>query len=89
LRSLPFVSVVVVETSEPGRLRRVSSVREAAECLVSGWPATTGAAYRTATKACYVALSGKGSADEVFAAFVEAAREADVLVRVTAINSSV
>jgi hypothetical protein len=28
-------------------------------------------------------------ADEVFVAFVEAAREADVLVRVSAINSSV
>jgi hypothetical protein len=89
LGSMPLRNVVVIETSEPGVLRRVGSVREAAECLVTGWPATTGTAYRTATKACYVALSGHGTADEVCVAFAEAAREAGIYVRTTPVSSSI
>ena len=53
LPSLLF-SPVVIETVDVGRLRTVSSVGEAAECLLSHWPEVSKEdAYRAAALAAY------------------------------------
>jgi Protein of unknown function (DUF982) len=58
------------------------SVREAAEWLLSNWPAEgRGPAYAGALQACLDALAVKLSTDKARLAFIAAAREADIFVR--------
>ena len=57
--SLLFRPSVVIETSRPGRLRAVGSVREATELLFGNWPADSrGSAWRNACEAAHAALAG-------------------------------
>jgi hypothetical protein len=79
---LAFAPHVVVKTSEPGRLRRITSVSQAAEAMLE-WPATArrGRAYKLAAKACRDTLAGTGTASKARRTFVAAAKEADVFVR--------
>jgi hypothetical protein len=89
LKSLPFSSCVVVETpGSCGVLRRVGSVREAAECLLHGWPDQKGMGHRLALKACYLALKGEGTVYGAHSAFVMAAMEDGNFVREAPLNSS-
>ena len=79
---LTFAPHVVVKTSEPGRLRRITSVSQAAEAMIE-WPdkARRGRAFKLAAKACHAALSGTGTASKARRTFIAAAKEADVFVR--------
>jgi hypothetical protein len=73
---------VTIETNVVGRLRTVTSVREAAECLVGEWPTQgRGDHYRRAVRACHDALEGTAAAASVRQAFIRAALEAAILVR--------
>ena len=73
---------VTVETAGVGRLRVVSSVRAAAEMLVSSWPAEKrGKAYRLACEAAHAALDGTLDPDTARKAFIHAAQEAGIFVR--------
>ena len=72
----------MIETAQIGCLRAISSVREAAEWLLSDWPTEgRGLAYAAALQACLDALAGKLSTDKARLAFIAAAREADIFVR--------
>jgi hypothetical protein len=80
---------VVVETpGSPGVLRRVGSVRAAAECLLHGWPEQKGMDHRLALKACYLALKGEGTVYAAHSAFIMAAMEDGNFVRETPMKSS-
>lgn len=57
----------------------VSTVRRAAELLLEDWPAGGGPALTAAKAACLAALEGTGTVAAARAAFVAAAKEADVL----------
>jgi len=73
---------VTIETDDLGRHLNVSNTRQVAERLTGNWPeAHKGALYRKAVKACMDHLWGKNGSDVVRRAFVEAAKEADILVR--------
>jgi hypothetical protein len=88
-KSLPFPSCVVIETPDkPGVLRRFGSVREAAECLLRGWPEQKGMGHRLPLKACYLALKGEGTVDAAHSAFIMAAMEDGIFVRETPMNNS-
>ena len=81
LSSIPFKQVVV-QTDEIGPLRAVTSVREAAECLVDDWPTEgCGRAYKIACMICRHALAGDMAAAVARGAFIAAAKEAGVFVR--------
>ena len=89
LKSLPFAACVVVETpTKPGQLRRIGAVREAAECLLYGWPEQKGVEHRLAVQACYYALQGEGTTRTAYWSFIVAAKDADIFVRETPMNSS-
>jgi hypothetical protein len=89
LKSLPFPTCVVIETPDkPGLQRRIGSVREAAECLLYGWPEKKGVEHRLALQACYYALQGEGTTRTAYWSFLVAAKEADIFVRETPMNSS-
>ena len=73
---------VTIETNVVGRLRTVTSVREAAECLVGEWPTQgRGDHYRRAVRACHDALKGEATALSARNAFIRAALAAGILVR--------
>jgi hypothetical protein len=75
-------SGVTIETTVVGRLRTVTSVRGAAECLLEEWPTQgRGYCYRRAVRACHDALKGAATARSARNAFIRAALEAGILVR--------
>jgi Protein of unknown function (DUF982) len=77
----PFAPVVI-ETSHVGRLRSVTPVREAAECLLAGWPEKgRGPTYRAALCACHDTLAGKRKPEAARLAFIKAAQEIGIFVR--------
>jgi Protein of unknown function (DUF982) len=77
----PFAGVTI-ETTVVGRLRTITSVREAAECLVGDWPTQgRGGHYRRAVRACHAALEGTATAESAQRAFIRAAIEVGILVR--------
>lgn len=58
----------------------VERVAQAADILLNRWPTTTSKKHVAARKACLGALQGLKEAHLVRKAFVEAAKEADILV---------
>jgi hypothetical protein len=89
MASMPFRTVVVIEVAgKPGLFRRVGSVREAAECLLRGWPEEKGMGHRLAVLACYNALRGEGPVHEAHSAFIMATMEDGLFVRETPVNGS-
>jgi uncharacterized protein DUF982 len=78
-----FTTLVVVEDPDhTGLLRRVRSVREAAEVLLGHWPKQgRGPMFLEALRACHEALAGKLTTEEARQAFIEAALEAGIFVR--------
>jgi hypothetical protein len=73
--------VVTIETEQPGRPLKITRVQHAAERLAKNWPAAhRGALYRKAVRAALSHLRGKRHAEEVRSAFIDAAKEADLLV---------
>lgn len=80
----PFAPVII-ETAQVGRLRTVTSVREAAECLLEDWPEKgRGNHYSRAIRACRNALAEKVTTSSARNAFIQAAQEVDIFVRAEA-----
>ena len=80
----PFAPVII-ETAQVGRLRTVTSVREAAECLLEDWPEKgRGDHYSRAIRACRNALAEKVTTSSARNAFIQAAQEVDIFVRAEA-----
>lgn len=76
-----FDEPVSIMIGGPGKIRVISSTREAAECLLNyRWPKGTGPKHRAARKACMDVLSGLRQAHVARKALAEAARESDILV---------
>jgi hypothetical protein len=78
-----FTTLVVVEDPDrAGLLRRVGSVREAAEVLLGHWPKEgRGPMFLEALRACHEALAGNRKTEGARQAFIEAALEAGIYVR--------
>lgn len=68
-----------------GTRREVKDVLRAAEWLVERWPADHRGSDKhvEAMQACLLELEGKASPEQARARFIEAAREADILVETT------
>ena len=75
-----FDRPVRVEIGGPGKIRAVTSTREAAECLVYRWPSDGGKKHLAARRACMQVLEGVKQAIVARRAFEAAAREADILL---------
>jgi len=76
-----FHRFVVIEWEHPGLYRTVGSVREAAQCLLWGWPPEgRGQRYSIAVQTCRDCLEGKTTMDAARWAFIGAAREAGIFV---------
>ena len=71
---------VRVMLGTPSQMRIVASTRDAAECLSDYWPLKRGFAHRTAQEACLTVLAGEELTYVARLAFIEAAREAGILV---------
>ncbi|WP_353806412.1 DUF982 domain-containing protein [Mesorhizobium sp.] len=65
-----------------GRDKRINipSTRAAAECLLRSWPTEWGPRHKQAREACIAVLKGEQPPEFARQAFVEAAREAGILV---------
>jgi hypothetical protein len=75
-----FDRPVRVALGGPGKIRIVSSTREAAECLLLRWPFEGGRKHLAARKACMDVLQGVKQVRAARQAFQAAAKEADILV---------
>lgn len=75
-----FSKPVQVGVGVVGDIRNVSSARQADELLVHHWPDSGTLKHRYAHRSCLGAMRGDGTPEEARAAFVEAAREARILV---------
>lgn len=77
---LDHFNVVTIQT-KPGLLLGVTNTRQVAELLTGNWPAQfRGKAYLAAVEASMDHVEGKKSGEQVRAAFIEAAKEARLLV---------
>jgi hypothetical protein len=74
-----FDTPVRVALGGPGKIRIVSSAREAAECLLLRWPFEGGRKHLAARTACMDVLQGVKQVRAARRAF-QAAEEADILV---------
>jgi hypothetical protein len=75
-----FSPPVGIYFGRPGQTRIVSSLREAAECMMSGkWPDISGAAFERALRTFVDATEGRESAEQARADFVQAVRESGIL----------
>lgn len=72
---------VELELDGPGRFRKIRSTRDAAECL-SHWPVKGGAAHSLATSLCRAALEGGVPRKVAREAFIYAAQEGGIRIRV-------
>ena len=75
--------VVTIETGQPGRLANITNIQQIVDRLNNNWPAAHrgGVAYQRAVKACMDNITGKKNIEAVRAAFIEAAKDADIFVR--------
>lgn len=72
---------VTIETLTLGRYQSVSSTAEAARILLEEWPVDQGEAYLAAKAACLAVLAGEATPASARTAFLAAAAEAGVFVR--------
>jgi hypothetical protein len=71
---------VTIMTSQPGRMRAISSALSAAEFILNEWPINEGPKLSIAKYALLSCLEGKLSPGAARFAFIEAAKEADIYV---------
>jgi hypothetical protein len=71
----PFNAVRIM-TSQPGRMRVITSALRAAECLLNDWPIEQGDKLSVAREALLSCLERKLSPGAARVAFIEAAKEA-------------
>lgn len=75
-----FAKPISVAIGIVGEVHNVSSARQAADVLAHHWPGEGTAKYRDARRACQEVLNGEKSPDVAREAFVDAAREARILI---------
>ena len=78
-RNADFIPLMLIVRGHQ-KYRLVSSLREIAEALLSGWPLDDGEEYMAAVKACLDAIQGNLTAQEARGALIRAAAEAGVPV---------
>ena len=82
-RSLPekfFNKPVRIDLGPGARSQVIGSTRTAAECLLHRWPQDWSQQHRAARVACIAVLKGEQPPEFARHAFIEAAREAGILV---------
>ncbi|PSH65181.1 DUF982 domain-containing protein [Phyllobacterium sophorae] len=79
MMTYPFPPVTI-EAARLGRPKNVCSVTEAAEFLLMKWPTYDGPKLKLARQHCFDALEAKTSTAAARSAFIEAAKEAGILV---------
>ena len=83
VRLLPekyFDRPVRVDLGGGARAKVIGSTRAAAACLLYNWPQEWGQQHRAARAACIAVLKGEQPPEFARLAFIEAAREAGILV---------
>ncbi|CAM5376898.1 hypothetical protein ATER59S_01670 [Aquamicrobium terrae] len=75
-----FAEPVAITVGIVGDIHHISSARQAAALLTQHWPDAGTPKYRAARQACLAAVHGEKPPDVARAAFIEAAREARILV---------
>jgi len=75
-----FNQPVRVALGGPGKIRVVTSTREAAECLLYRWPKERGRNHYAALQTCMDVLYGPRKPNAAMQAFRAAAEEVDILV---------
>ena len=75
-----FSKPVVVSVGVTGSIRHLSNTQQAIELLTTHWRDTGSQKHQSALRACRRATSGDVAPDIARDAFVEAAREAHILV---------
>lgn len=76
----PWNECVPVRMADDAKIHMVSNTRQAAELLANRWPIHRGRAYENAIGVCQTVLEGDCPSYVARAAFVAAAKEANVLV---------
>ena len=71
---------VTITTDELGNTKNITSVDEAALCLIEHWSLQDGEKFKFAKQACIDALDGKVTCTECRDPFIEAAKEAGIFV---------
>ena len=71
---------VTIMTEQNGRLVSVASIDEAVDFLLRHWPEKKHQSFDIAHKACLDVLEGRHSAESARAAFIAAAKEANIYV---------
>jgi hypothetical protein len=72
---------ITFETHKLGKYWTVTSTAEAARALMHKWPVDTGEAYGAALRTCLAAMEGDETPDVARRAFLKAAEEADIFIR--------
>lgn len=75
----PFQTPVTLELGRVGMYRKITTTREAAECLMTVWPLNRGPRHQDAIDTCLKVLEGYRSTSDARDALVAAAEEAEVL----------
>lgn len=73
---------ITFETHKLGKYWTVTSTAEAARALMDKWPVGSGEAYEAALRSCLAAMEGEETPDVAREAFLKAAEEADVFIRI-------
>ncbi|WP_421578626.1 DUF982 domain-containing protein [Shinella sp. M31] len=73
---------ITFETNKLGKYWTVTSTAEAARALMDKWPVDTGGAYEAALRTCLAAMEGDETPDAAREAFLKAAEEAGVFIRI-------
>lgn len=78
--SAQHFQTVRIEEGRTGQIRHVSSIEEAAECLMGRWPIREGRTLEAAKAAILAAYDGVGDVQAARDAFAAAAAEAGILL---------
>ena len=72
---------VLLEFNGVSGFRTVTNTHDAARCLLSKWPDQSSKAYHRAKGMCLDALEGRKPDEDARTAFIDAAREAQITIR--------
>jgi len=72
---------VTFEENVRGSYRTIISTKEASRVLLTRWPTGSGRQYRRAQQICTDVLDGKKPPSEARQAFLDAAKEARIVIR--------
>lgn len=78
----PWGKAVEIELGKPGMYRVIADTLAAAEILLNRWPVEAGPAHFAACYACLDVLEGNQPPEYAKLAFIKAAEEAEIFLRV-------